>query len=117
MALTEAERVSIRRHLGMNSANAALYPWVPTFFAVNDVLDSLPAATETETRSILTKLADIETRLAGALDRLQASKVGTINLNADETDLLHRERRRWRVELSTLLGVPLVGGGAQIRVV
>lgn len=118
MALTDAERVSVRRHLGMNSASAALYPWVPTFFAVNDVLDTLPAATETEARAILTRLADIESRLSdGALDRLQAAKVGEISLNGDEPEALRRELRRWRVELSTLLGLPMANAGGQIRVV
>jgi hypothetical protein len=118
MALTEAEKVAIRRHLGLNSAAAALYPFVPTFFAVAEVLETLPAETEAEARILLDRLADIETRLAtGALDRLQASKVGKIGLNADEPEALRRELRRWRVELSTLLGVPMIGGGAQMRVV
>jgi hypothetical protein len=118
MALTEAEKVAIKRHLGLNSASAALYSFVPTFFAVGDVLDTLPAATETEARTILDRITDIESRLAtGALDRLQASRLGSIGLNPDEPDALRRELRRWRVELSNLLGLPLVGGGSEIRVV
>lgn len=107
MAFSEAERVSIRRHLGLNSAAAANYPWIEVFHAVNDVLTNTPAATETEARSILTRLTDIETRLSGALDRLQASAVGSIRLRDDETSQLRGELRRWRGELSTLLGVPM----------
>ncbi len=116
MAFSEAEKVSIRRHLGLNSAAAANYPWVDTFHAVNEILTNTPAATETEARAILTRLTDIETRLSGALDRLQASTVGSINLNARETSQLRGELKRWRSELSTLLGVPMarVPGGIMV---
>ncbi len=111
MALTEAEKVSVRRHLGFNSASGAWYPYVDSFVTVTGILDSLPAAAETEARSILTRLTDIETRLSGALDRLQASVAGTITLNAEETTRLRGELHRWRQELSTLLGVPMARGG------
>ena len=45
MALTEAERVAIKRHLGMNSAAQANYPWIDTFFSVGQVMDTLGAGT------------------------------------------------------------------------
>ncbi len=117
MALTAAEKVSIKRHLGLNSASEALYPWVPTFYSVNRVLDTLPAAAETEARTILARLTDIETRLSSALDRFKASVVGSIKLNAEEVSRLRSEMRLWRRELSTLLGVPLLQSAAAIQVV
>lgn len=116
MSLTDAERVSIRRHLGLNSANAALYPWVPTFFAVNDVLGTLSTEAETECRAILTRLTTIETALDGMLGRFKASVVGSITLNKDEPRALRSELHRWRQELSTLLGVPMMRTGTRITV-
>ncbi len=114
MALTDAEKVSVRRHLGLNSANAALYPFVPTFFAINDVLDTLPAASEEECRAILERLALIERELGDAITLLAASQDGSITLNAEQTRQLRAERHQWRRELSTLLGVPI--GRTQITV-
>jgi len=108
MALTDAEKVSIKRHLGMNSAAEANYPWVDVFWAVDKVLTTLSSAAETETRSILTRLTGLETSLDAAKNRLKASAVGSIDLNDREHDKLWRELRRWRRELAVLLGVPLV---------
>lgn len=108
--LTEAEKVSIRRHLGLNSAAEANYPYIDTFHAVARVLDSLPTEAETEARTILDRLTDIETRLAGeALTSLKAEKVGSIALNVRHPGHLRAELKNWRRELSTLLGVPMVG--------
>lgn len=118
MALTEAEKVSIRRHLGYNSAAEANYPWIDTFRALDGVLTSLSAAAETECRAILTRLTAIETALDEALGRLKALQVGSIRLNHEETSRLRSERATWRRELSVLLGVPLSRqGGGMIQVV
>jgi hypothetical protein len=117
MAFTDAEKVSIRRHLGINSASKAWYPYITVFFAVDDVLETLPAASETECRSILTRLTGIETQLDAALGRLKASAVGTIKLNADETRQVRAELWRWRAELSNLLGVPLAHRPGAVTVV
>lgn len=116
MALTDAEKTAIRRHLGLNSASSALYPFVPTFFAVNGVLDTLPEATETEARTILQRLEFIEAELDEAITLLAASRDGSITLNPDQTRQLRTERHQWRRELSTLLGVPLARTGTQITV-
>lgn len=111
MALTAAELVACKRHLGMNSAAPSWYPYVDSFVTVGQILATLPPETEVECKAILTKLADIETRLTDALDRRQASAVGSITLNADELRDLRGELRRWRRELANLVGVPAVGGG------
>jgi hypothetical protein len=111
MAFTDAEKVSIRRHLGYNSAAEANYPWIDTFRALSQVLDSAPAETETEARTILGHLADIESRLTGeALLSLKATQVGSIGLNNRHPQMLGAELARWRCELSKLLGVPLLDG-------
>lgn len=116
MPLTDAEKVSIRRHLGLNSASAAWYPYIETFFSANSILETLPAATETECRAILTRLTDIETALDSARGRLKASEVGSIALNNEEPKHLRRELQHWRSELSTLLGIPLRSRGGTITV-
>ena len=118
MAFTEAEKVSMRRHLGYNSADESNYPWIDMFRALSQVLDSAPAATEDEARTILGYLTTVETRLSDtALKNLKAKKVGSIELRHDETRQLHTERARWRKELSVLLGVPLLwNSGIRIMV-
>jgi hypothetical protein len=117
MALTAAEKVSVKRALGYNSASEALYPIIPPPYSLNQVLDTLPAETETEVRSILTRLTAIETALDTAIGRLKAIQVGSIKLNDQETRQLRAERAAWRRELSTLLGVPLARAPGQIVVV
>jgi hypothetical protein len=116
MALTDAEKTAIRRHLGLNAASPALYPFVPTFHAVTNVLDTLPEATETEARAILERLAVIEGELGDAITLLAVSRDGSIAINPDHTRQLRAERHQWRRELSTLLGVPLAHNGTQITV-
>jgi hypothetical protein len=112
VALTDAQKVSIKRHLGLNAASGALYPFVDVFFSVEEVLSTLPAATETEVIALLDRLAALETSLDGAsTQRLQAIKVGSITLRDDETDKLWREVGRWRRELSTILGIPRLNCG------
>lgn len=107
MALTAAQKVAIKRHLGMNSAAPSWYPYVDPFVAIGQILDTLPAATESECVVILTRLAAIEASLDAARSRLKASEVGSIKLNASEIGQLRAELHRWRRELSILLGVPL----------
>lgn len=117
MALTDAEKVSIRRHLGLNSASRAWYPYITAFFAVDDILGTLPTAAEDECRAILTRLTNLETALDAAILRLQATQIGSTTLNNNETRQLREEMLRWRREMSNLLGVPLATQGGRIRVV
>jgi hypothetical protein len=116
MALSEAEHVAVRRHLGYNAAAEANYPFVETFFAVTNVLESLPSAAEDECRAILVRLADLEERLTGALGRIKAEAAGPIRLNPAELRQLRSEVGSWRRELSTLLGLPLYRRGPSITV-
>lgn len=116
MALTAAQKVAIKRHLGMNSAAPSWYPYVDPFVAVGQILETLPAATEAECVVILTRLAAIETSLDAARSRLKAEQVGSIKLNGAEIRQLRGELNRWRAELSILLGVPRVNRPGQIVV-
>jgi hypothetical protein len=110
--LSDAQKTVIRRHLGYHSAAEANYPFIDTFWSVTRILETLPAATESEVISILDRLATIEASLSSATNlRLQASSVGGIKLNPDEIDRLWTEIKRWRRELSALLGLPRLNAG------
>ena len=117
MSLTAAEKVSIRRHLGYNSAAESNYPWLDVFRTLSQVLESVVADQEQEVRAILTRLANLETALDAAPGRFKVNAIGSIDLRPEEPDQLWREVRRWRRELSIVLGVPLARSGTEIRVV
>src|SRR5690348_1535757 len=103
MALTDAEKTSIKRHLGYHAVAQSRFPLVEGFSALSDILADLPAATEAEVRAILTRLANLETAMDDGRERLAAAKVGAITLNGAELVKLTAERSRWRRELSNLL--------------
>jgi hypothetical protein len=112
MALTDTQKTAVRRHLGYNAASEALYPFVDTFFSVTRVLSDLPAATEDEVVTILGRLSALESALDGAPGRgMKVTHLGTIDLNPQEADRLWVEVRRWRRELSTILGLPRLNAG------
>lgn len=119
MALTDAQRTSVLRHLGFHAVSQSRFPIVEGFAAIGTILDALAdtPATETEVIAILGRLAALETALDGARSRLKASEVGSITLNADEHDQLWREIKRWRGELSTIVGIPLRHTGGALMVV
>lgn len=106
MALSTAEKVDIKRHLGLNSANEAWYPWVQAFFTADRILETLPTDTEDAARTILNRLTTLEADLDGTAARMKVSGLGPIKMNPVETDKLWTEIRRWRNELSILLGLP-----------
>lgn len=104
--LTDAEKTSVKRHLGMSSAAPSLYPQVDVFITAGQILATLPAETETAVRGILTRLDNLETLIDAAPARLVVSQSGTTKLNNDELNGLWREVKRWRRELSVVTGLP-----------
>jgi hypothetical protein len=111
--LIDDQIVAVKRHLGLNSASEALYPFVTVFFSVKRILTTLPASTEAAVVEILAKLDATEAAMTSALSRLRASTVGRIRLNHEELRDLREERLAWRRELAALLGVPLMAEGSR----
>lgn len=112
MALSTTERASIRRYLGWTTAFRQITPGLENAM---ERIAEVPED-EAEVRSLLAQLTDIETRLnTGARDRLQASQVGSITLNAAEVYQLRAEGRRFVRQIAALLDVEILqnafGGG------
>ncbi len=118
--LTDTERTEIKRHLSFHAVKQSFFPVVEGFRAVDDIMDFLDVtpATEAAVRVILGRLAKLETQLDGAGGRLKATRVGSIALDGgEEHDQLWREIKRWRKELSTLIGIPIRGQSNALTVV
>ena len=105
MALTDAQRAQVRKYLGWPAR------WWQTTSQLEmgmNALDQTPAEL-TEVETMLTALADIDTRITGAYGRLKAMKVGSIELPGHgELMALRSEGRRLTGRLSAKLGVPIL---------
>lgn len=105
--LTGSERAKVREYLG----------WGTRFFQIDTALETAMDAVEgfpndeAQIRVSLTELADIDTRLAGARDRLQASAVGSITLNPAEVMQLRMEGARYCQSIAHILRVDVLRGG------
>jgi len=118
MALTDAQKTAIKRHLGYHAVAQSRYPLVEGFSSVTQVLTDLPAETEAEVVAILGRLAALESRLDAAPDNLTLSVAEDVEFRGPgELEALWGEIRRWRIELSTLLGLPMRRAGASIPIV
>jgi hypothetical protein len=119
MAFSLAEKTQIKRHLGYHAVAQSRYPLVEGFYALEDILATVPLETETEGRVLLERCNAIESDMAGVRTgkRLQASKVGEITLNRDELRQLEGELSRNRRELAMLLGIPYRRGANALMVV
>lgn len=101
MAFTEEQKANVRYYLGFQDQ----------FRDVNTTLESqlsggTSAEGETIVIAILASLADIDTRLSAAPDRLKAKKVGSIDLpGPDEIHMLRSEGRRYVGRLASIFGV------------
>src|SRR5262249_28620845 len=111
MALTDAQRISVRRHLGIPAPGPTRAWLVDPWISVDNVRDAIPAAAETEVVNVLAFLDATETAMSAALTRLKAAKVGSITLNHEELRDLREERQAWRRELANVTGLPLLHGG------
>lgn len=102
MALTEAQRVSIRFYLGWS---ARFHQTDSRLEQAMNAVDGLPD-TQTQVESVLTDLGDVSDKLKDAYDRLKALKVGSIELpGKNEIALLRSEGRRHAGSLASILGV------------
>jgi hypothetical protein len=109
MSLSAQQQSQLRIYLGYP---ARFHQTQPELEQAILALVGVPAD-ETEVASLLTKLTDpttgIDFRLGDALDRLQASKVGSIELNPAEIGMLRSEGRRIVARIAHLMGVTVRG--------
>lgn len=111
--LGEEEKVRIRHHLGYLNVQpaSAIQLGFPRAsqpqFLVESAMNNILVSAVGQIRKYISILDNIEDRLVGALDRLEASKLSEITLRADEHDALEREYYRWAQRLADDLGVPL----------
>ena len=110
MALTDAEKIKVRRYLGYN-VNA------PANDFLGRTLTDLSAAAATEISSILTQIAAIDTVTTGAAST--ASRAGIKRVEDVEFfgagssfSAQTGERNRLIDELASMLGVPRASGSA-----
>lgn len=112
MALTEAQQSQAREVLGWSARFHEQDRSLENAFAA---IADLPAD-ETRVIALLAEFTDLDERLADARNRLKASAVGSITLNAAEIAGLKSEGKRLARTLAATLGVALkackYGGGA-----
>ena len=104
MALTEAQRVSIRFYLGWS---ARFHQFDSRLEQAMNAIDSMPTLdTQTKIESLITDLDSLITKLKESYTRLKAMKLGSIVLpGQNEVALLRSEGRRNAEGLAAILGV------------
>lgn len=115
--ITQAQRAQIREYLGWSMLGHSSGPG----YRLESSMDALnlaeKAADQTRVLAQLTAIDAIDTRITEAYDRLKASAVGSITLNAAEIGMLKGEARRLCKSIAAILGVEVrackFGGGAQ----
>lgn len=106
-ALTDLERAKIRAALGWPARYHLLNSRLEhALDAVNDLPGDLSLV-----RVLIANMDDIDARLTDALDRLQASAVGSITLNPGELTMLRTEGNRQVASLARILYVDVIDGG------
>ena len=120
MSLSDAHKTTIKRHLGYHAVSQSFYPLIEGFAAIDSILSDLAATPETEIQAvaILDRLAALEARLDA-----EPATLGVIELEGDvrfrdtpPLDALWTEVKRWRTELSILIGIPMRRGSTAIVV-
>jgi len=101
VALSDAQKASIRRYLGYSDISRGS----PT--PLESALDALSSEAETLVGDILTKLASIETQLEAAWSQASVSRVEDVWFaGASGVQHLRQEARRLVRDLGNILGVP-----------
>lgn len=111
MALTELERVKIRRHLGyLNVAEASTFALgvpanIQTSFVIEPAMDKLLPQAEPMVRTFIEQLDALALQIFEDSDTLVALKVGSIDLNPKEFERI-LDRYVWISEdLANALGI------------
>lgn len=109
MALTNSQKVQIRLYLGWSARFRQFDSRLEGAF---HALDALETDGDPDTLAmvvdILADLADLEPMIVDAYSRLQATKLGSIDLDAvKEIGMLRSEGRRLVGRLSATMGIPV----------
>lgn len=108
MALTNPQRVQIRLYLGWSARFRQFDSRLEMAMNAIDAQATDDPDTLAEVAALLVALAAMEPRLTDAYLRLQATKLGSIDLDARaEIAVLRSEGRRLVGRLSSTLGVPV----------
>ena len=102
MALSAAQRVSVRRYMG--------YPLSPLDTDLENAMsnvDAAGAASEAELVTVLTALASVETQISALHEAMVAVQIDKIRIDpARALITLYMDGRRWVQVLRSLLGMP-----------
>jgi hypothetical protein len=110
MALTDTEKVNVRRYCGfkmfggrpVQAFEHRFYTHYGTLeFRMNNMLDE----EETQTRAFLTTLATLEAAIPTATDNLDTDEAAVWKHNKDEVRDRMNLYRTWRMELCNFMGV------------
>lgn len=104
MALSETQKVQVRKYLGYPS----LYS--NSFFALNSALDAVSPEIQTELEAILASLVLVENALAGTLTTAGLSSVGQGDpewYEGAKLSEIRSEGNRFCARLSSVLGIKL----------
>lgn len=100
MALTDAQKVKVRRYLGYPDVNRL------SFHSLEGAMVAISSDGETEVADLLTRLAAIDTKLNDAQDRQQIIRVEDVHFaGPGELRSLYREGNRYADTLAQLLDV------------
>lgn len=103
----------MRYHLGYPSVQpaASIQFGLPTpsqtAFLVESAFNLLLPEARPRARAIACKMDQIECKLLGTTDVLEASKLGELETRENAPDLMEREYARWGYRLAEVLGVPV----------
>lgn len=111
MPLSDAEKESVRYHLGyLNTSPAASislgFPAASQpMFLVESAMNLILPEAESRVRRFIGILDGIEAKLVEAQERMAAKVVGEITTNEKEPAMLEVEYHRWQGRLARQLGV------------
>ena len=111
MPLIEEEKVKVRHHLGfLNVAEAYTFVLgtpaaVETQFLVEGAMNRVLESALTLVRKHLQVLDGIEQQKIDDLELLAVTKVGEIEIRADEQQALEQQYERWQASLANCLGI------------